>query len=334
MSLSSRARSALIPTLLFASIAFSQLRAGSPSLTLVRKIPLPGVEGRIDHFAFDPAAQRLFVCALGNSSVEVIDLRKNERVHSITGLGSPQGVAYIPETDRIFVANDEGGVCRLYDGKSFQQLAQIDLKDDADNVRYDAVAKKIYVGFGNGGIAIVSALDGKQIGSLTLSAHPEAFELEDDGNRIYANVPSARHVAVIDRDRGNVVATWKTGLASGNFPMALDETNHRLLVGCRMPSRLLVFNTASGEIVQKIEISGDPDDVFYDHKHHRIYVIGGAGKIDVIEQTDPNTYKVVAKIDTAAGARTGLFVPQLDTLFIAVPHRGSQEAQIRVYHLE
>lgn len=334
MSLSSRARSALIRTLLFASIAFSQLHAGSPSLTLVRKIPLPGVEGRIDHFAFDPAAQRLFVCALGNSSVEVIDLRKNERVHSITGLGSPQGVAYIPETDRIFVANDEGGVCRLYDGKSFQQLAQIDLKDDADNVRYDAVAKKIYVGFGNGGIAIVSALDGKQIGSLTLSAHPEAFELEDNGNRIYANVPSARHVAVIDRDRGNVVATWKTDLALANFPMALDETNHRLLVGCRMPSRLLVFNTASGEIVQKIEISGDPDDVFYDHKHHRIYVIGGAGKIDVIEQTDPNTYKVVAKIDTAAGARTGLFVPQLDTLFIAVPHRGSQEAQIRVYHLE
>jgi DNA-binding beta-propeller fold protein YncE len=276
----------------------------------------------------------LFVCAVGNNTVEVLDLRKGVRIHSITDLGAPQGIAYVPELNRIFVANDKGGICKVYDGKSFQQISELNFKDDADNIRYDDAAKKVYVGFGSSGIAIVNAADGKQIGSIKLSAHPEAFELEQNGRRIFVNVPNSRNVAVIDRDKGKVVATWKTDLAFGNFPMALDEANHRLFVGCRVPSKLVVLNTESGDVVVKIDISGDPDNVFYDRKRHRIYVICGAGKVDIIEQTDANTYEAFAKIDTADGARTGLFVPERDTLFVAVPHRGSQEAEIRCYGLK
>src|SRR5436189_3903853 len=148
---------------------------------LKRAMPLPGVEGRIDHLALDAASERLFVCALGNNTVEILDLRKGERIHSITGLGAPQGIAYIPELNRIFVANDKGGICKIYDGKSFQAAGELDFRDDADNVRYDGATKKLYVGFGRGGIAIVNAPDGKQIGSIKLSAHPEAFELEKNG---------------------------------------------------------------------------------------------------------------------------------------------------------
>ena len=303
-------------------------------LKLEQTIPLSGVEGRIDHFAFDPAGERLFVCALGNNTVEVIDLRKGERVHSITGLGAPQGVAYVPELDRVFVANDKGGICRIYDGKSFQPVGELNFKDDADNIRYDEATKKIYIGFGSGGIAIVSAPDGKQIGSLKLSAHPEAFALERQGKRIFVNVPDARHVAVIDREKGEVINKWGTDLALANFPLALDEANHRLFVGCRLPSRLVVLNTDSGDVVAKIDISGDSDDVFYDSKRHRIYAICGAGKIEIIEETDPKTYKALTKVDTANGARTGLFVPERDTLFVAVPHRGSQQAEIRCYRVE
>jgi DNA-binding beta-propeller fold protein YncE len=276
----------------------------------------------------------LFVCALGNNTVEVLDLRKGDRVHSITGLGVPQGVAYVPDVNRLFVANDKGGICRIYDGKSFQAVGELNLEDDADNVRHDEARKKIYVGFGSGGIAVINAPDGKQMGSIKLSAHPEAFQLEKNGSRIFVNVPNSRHVAVIDRDKGEVVATWKTDLAVGNFPMALDEANHRLFVGCRLPSRLVVLNTDSGDVVAKINISGDSDDVFYDSKRHRIYAICGAGKIDIIEQTDPKTYKAFTKVDTANGARTGLFVPERDTLFVAVPHRGSQKAEIRAYQVE
>ncbi len=316
------------------AVVGNYLAAESGGLQLKQTIPLPGVEGRIDHLDLDAAGERLFVCALGNNTAEVLDLRKGERVHTISDLGAPQGLVYIAELNRLFIANDKGGVCKIYDAKSYQNVGEIDLKDDADNVRYDSATKKIYVGFGSGGIAIVNALDGKQISSIKLSAHPEAFELEKNGKRIFVNVPNSRHVAVIDREKGEVVTTWKTDLAFGNFPMALDEANHRLFVGCRLPAKLVVLNTESGDIVAKIDISGDPDDVFYDGKRHRIYAICGAGKIDIIEQTDPNTYAASARANTADGARTGLFVSERDTLFVAVPHRGSQKAEVRAYHVE
>jgi DNA-binding beta-propeller fold protein YncE len=303
-------------------------------MRLKQTIQLAGVEGRIDHFDFDTARERLFVCALGNNSAEVLDLRKGERIHSITGLGSPQGIAYIPELNRIFVANDKGGICKIYDGKSFQPVGELSFKDDADNIRYDSATKKLYVGFGSGGIGIIDAGGGKQVGSIKLPAHPEAFELEKQGKRIFVNVPTARQIAVVDRDKGEVIATWGTGLAFGNFPMALDEANHRLFVGCRLPSKLVVLDTESGKVVAKIDISGDSDDLFYDTKRHRVYAICGAGKIDIIDQVDANTYKPLAKIDTANGARAGLFVPERDSLFVAVPHRGSQQAEVRRYQIE
>ena len=325
-------RRACIVVALFASIALSSISAQNPQVKLTQTIPLPGVEGRIDHFALDAVGNRLFVAALGNNSVEVVDLRKGERVKSITGLGSPQGIAFVPEFNRLFVANDKDGILKIYDAKSFQPVGELNFKDDADNIRYDEAAKKIYVGYGSGGIAVVNAADGKQVRSIKLSAHPEAFELEK--SRIFVNVPNSRHIAAIDPDKGQVIATWKTDLAFGNFPMALDEANHRLFVGCRMPSKLVVLNTESGEVVTKIDISGDPDDVFYDKKRHRIYAICGVGKIDTIEQSNENSYQALPKVDTADGARTGLFVPERDILFVAVPHRSSQPAEIRAYHVE
>src|SRR6266446_7039564 len=303
-------RSAILFTCCVCIIA---AHAEEKTLNLNQTIPLPGVEGRIDHLALDTTGQRL---------------------HSITGLGAPQGIAYIAELNRIFIANDKGGICKIYDGKSFLQISELNFEDDADNVRYDGATRKIYVGFGSGGIAVVNAPDGKQIGSIKLSAHPEAFELEKNGKRIFVNVPNSRHVAVIDREKGEVVATWKTNLAFGNFPMALDDANHRLFIGCRLPPKLVVLTTETGEVVAKLDISGDPDDVFYDNKRRRIYAICGAGKIDIIEQTDPNTYAASSKVDTADGARTGLFVSERDTLFVAVPHRGSHPAEVRAYHIE
>ena len=175
-------------------VCMTVTRAEEGTLQLKQTISLPGVEGRIDHFAFDPTGERFFVCALGNNTVEVLDLRKGERVHSIIGLGAPQGVGYAPQLNRLFVANDNGGVCKIYDGKSFQVVGELRFEDDADNVRYDETSQKIYVGFGRGGIAVVNAPDGKQVGFIKLSAHPEAFQLEKKGSRIFVNVPNSRHV--------------------------------------------------------------------------------------------------------------------------------------------
>jgi DNA-binding beta-propeller fold protein YncE len=308
--------------------------AGNTTLHLAQRIPLPGVEGRIDHLAVDIPGNRLFVCALGNNTLEVIDLQKGQRVHSITGLGSPQGVGYASGAGRLYVSNDQGGLCNIYDGKSFALLGQVDFKDDADNVRYDNASGRIYVGYGNGGLGIIDAGTGKNVGSIKLPGHPEAFVVETKGPRIFVNVPTARCVAVIDRVQSRVIANWTIEGASSNFPLALDEASHRLFIGCRSPARLVVFNTESGRIVTTMAISGDVDDVFHDEKRHCLYAVGGAGRLDIVEQMDADSYKAGASLETAPGARTGLFVPELKSLFVAVPHRGSQPAEIRRYAVE
>ena len=258
---------------------------------------------------------------------------KASAFHSISGLGAPQGLVYVPELNRLFIANDKGGLVNIYDAKSWQLIGTVDFQDDADNVRYDSATKQIYVGFGDGGIGVINATDGKRVGSIKLAAHPEAFELEKHGRRIFVNVPSAGQVAVIDRDKGEVISTWKTDGAAANFPMALDEANHRLFIACRNPAKLVVLNTDSGDTVTTLDISGDADEVFYDAKRRRLYAICGAGSVDIIEQTDSDHYKLAVKVPTANGARTGLFVPERDDLFIAVPHRGTQAAEIRRYQV-
>jgi DNA-binding beta-propeller fold protein YncE len=306
----------------------------SEALQLQQTIALPRVEGRIDHLDINSAGDRLFVCALGNNSVEILDLRKGERIHSIGGLGGPQGVVYLPDPERLLVANDKGGQCHIYDAKSWQLIGTIDLQDDSDNVRYDRATNEIFVGFGDGGIAIINSVDGKPTGTVKLAAHPEAFALEKNGRRIFANVPGAEHVAVIDRAKGEVTATWKTGGASANFPIALDEANHRLFIACRTPAKLVVLDTKSGAVVTSLDISGDADEVFYDAKRHRLYTICGEGFIDAIEQTDADHYRRSAKIPTAAGARTGFFDAERDELFVAIPHRGAQSPEIRRYRIE
>jgi len=307
---------------------------GGAGLQLKQTISLPGVEGRIDHFDFDSAGERLFVCALGNNTVEVLDLRKGERVHSISGLGSPQGLAFIPELNRLLVANEKDGLCNIYDTNSWRLIDTVNFQDDADNVRYDSSTKQIFVGFGEGGIGVINTIDGKRVGSIKLTAHPEAFELERHGRRIFVNVPNAGQVAVVDRDKAEVISRWKPDGASANFPMALDEASHRLFIACRSPSKLVVLNTDSGDTVTTLDISGDADEVFYDAKTRRLYLICGAGSVDIIEQTNSDHYKPAAKVPTANGARTGFFVAERGDLFIAVPHRGTQAAEIRRYQVK
>jgi DNA-binding beta-propeller fold protein YncE len=307
---------------------------GGAAFRLAQKIALPGVQGRIDHLAVDLAGKRLFVCALGNNSLEVIDLEKSARVRSISGLGAPQGVAYVSERARLCVANDKGGICNFYDGRSFALLGSTNFEDDADNVRYDSAAKRIYVGFGNGGIGILDADTGRNLGRIKFSGHPEAFVLEKQGTRIFVNVPTARHVAVVDGNKSEVMATWATDGAFGNYPMVLDETNHRLFVGCRQPAKIVVLNSDSGAVVTSFKIGGDVDDIFYDPARHRLYAICGDGSVDVIDQIDRDAYKMSERIPTASGARTGLFVPELNSLFVAVPHRENQNAEVRRYAIE
>jgi hypothetical protein len=230
-------------------------------LTQVQTIPLDGVEGRIDHLGLDAKGKRLFVAALGNDTVEVVDLAAGKVTQHIRKLGAPQGIGFAPESNRLAVANDNDGSCRLYDGTSLKQTATIELKDDADNVRYDTVARRFWVGYGDGGLAAIDPQSGKQVADVKLDAHPESFQLETKGKRIFVNVPNAGHVAVVDRGTGAVIERFRLNGARANFPMALDEADHRLFIGCRNPAKLLVLDTETGKTVATLDIVGDTDDL-------------------------------------------------------------------------
>jgi len=315
---------------LTAALAMTWLSAQEP-LTLARAIELARVDGRIDHLAFDAAGQHLFVAALGNNTVEVLDVKAGTHITSLPGFHEPQGIAVAPDARLVAVANGQGEGLEFRNADDYRPGLSVRLGDDADNVRYDASAKRLYVGFGSGALAAVNPADGKIVANVRLAGHPESFQLERSGSRIFVNVPTADHIAVVDRGAMKVVSTWAVSGARANYPMALDEANHRLFIGCRRPAKVLVFDTATGQEAGAFEIVGDTDDLFYDAARRRLYVSGGEGFIDVFQNGEANRFARVAHIATAAGARTSLFVPDLNRFFLAVPHRGSQRAEIRVY---
>jgi DNA-binding beta-propeller fold protein YncE len=321
-------------TLLFALLsALSASGQDVGALHLEKEIPLPGVEGRIDHFSADAAGQRLFIAALGNGSIEVVDIRRGERTGEIKGLKEPQGVYYDSRTDRLYVATGGDGKLRIYDGKTLTLQQTLDFGGDADNVRFDRQTGEIWVGYGNGGIGIVNSA-GQRVGSVELGTHPESFQFEESGDRAFANVPKQFGVSVIDRQKHATVAKWGLGGALANYPMALDDAGRRLFVGCRLPSRLVVLDTNSGRIIGSFPTVGDTDDIFYDAARRLIYVIGGEGAVEVVRQRDSDHYESVGRTPSAPGARTGFFVPNSSRLYVAVPHRGSQTAKVLVYTVD
>jgi hypothetical protein len=301
-------------------------------LQLVRTIPLPGVSGRIDHMSMDTQGQRLFMAALGNDTVEVMDVATSKRLQTIGGCSEPQGLVFLPKLNCLFIANGGSDDLKMYDGGKFQLLKTISTLADADNVRFDATNHRVYVGYGSGALGVVDT-NGVLLASIPLDGHPESFQLEQNGNRIFVNVPGDRSVAVIDRTQQKIVTKWRLTEAHSNFPMALDEANHRLFIGCRSPARLLVLDTTSGKTVAKVEISGDTDDVFYDAKRNRLYASCGEGFLDVIQCDAGNQYHRIAHEPTRVGARTSFYSPETDRLYLAFPKDGGRDAEIRVYQL-
>ena len=300
--------------------------ASAEPLTEVQVIPLPGVEKRIDHFAVDPTGKRLFVAALGNGTLEVLDVDAGKRITTIKGLNEPQGVAYVPH--RIVVAM-RGGSVAAFDDEKYERTATLPKLGDADNLRYDAAAGQLYIGYGEGAIGMLDPSTLKLGASVPVGGHPESFRLEDKGPRIFVNVPDKREVLVVDREKKSITKHIPLGGPSNNYPMWLDEKGSRLFVGVRSPAQLLVFDTTTGKRVAAVSCVGDTDDIFYDARRDRVYVIGGEGYVDVFDAASPK-YDRLAHIATRAGARTGLWSPELDRLFVAWPARGGKPAEIHV----
>jgi len=331
---------ALILVLALTTRVCAQTRPPSDStqpLVLTGTIPLPGVQGRIDHLSTDQKG-RLFVSALGNNTEEVVDLSSGSRVHSISGVPRPQGVVYAPELNKLFVGSDEGKLF-IYNGSSLDLINSIDFGDDVDNLRYDATAKLVYVGYGaeDGAVAMVDATTNQRLKEeFKLGAHPESFQLEKSGPNLYVNLPDLKQIAAINRNT-HAITRWPVTLDS-NFPMALDEPNHRVLVATREPARLAVFDTNSGRMVAAVPCVQNSDDLFYDSARKRIYVSGGEGYVSVFQQKDSDHYQLLAKIPSAIGARTAGYFGKgrkgFDVFYVAVPARADHTAEVLIYTVQ
>jgi YVTN family beta-propeller protein len=301
-----------------------------PPVVLENKIDLGKVSGRIDHMAFDPDRNRLFVAELGNNTVGVVNINERKVVHVITGLSEPQGIGYASASDTIYVANGGDGSVRLYRGADYAQTGRIDLGSDADNIRVDPAGNRVLVGYGSGAIAVINTPGPRKTAEFPLPAHPESFQLDGKTSQIFVNVPNSRAIVVLDGLTGQKAATWPLRSALGNFPMALDDEARRVVVAFRSPARLGAFSMSNGESVANVELCRDADDLFLDAKRHLTYVSCGQGFLDVFD-TREGGYRRLARLPTAAGARTSYFAPSADRLFVAVRSTSTEPASIWVF---
>jgi hypothetical protein len=303
---------------------------GQNLVTEQATIALPAVKGRIDHLDADVNKKIVYVAALGNNSLEVVDIKAGKKIHSIAGLDEPQGVCYLPQTQEIFIANGGNGDCYFYNAGSFEKTATVHLSSDADDVRYDSIHEKIYVGYGEGGIAIIDARQHKQIGNIQLPAHPEGFQLDANLNKLFINVPDAHQIAVADISSFKITNEWNTGELHSNFPMTIDRNSHVIFIGYRRPAKLVAMDEVSGTVLSTTDLVSDVDDIFYDEKQKRIYASGGGGFIMIYQWQKPQL-KLIAKLTTRNGARTSLLIPALNLFILAERETSNDPASLKLY---
>ena len=314
----------------------SQATFGENYLHLNKAISLSEVKGRIDHLDINLKDQIVYIAALGNNTIEIVDINAGRVLHSITGLNEPQGIAYIPQTQEILVANGGSGDCYFYNAQTYEKVATIHLKSDADDVRYDSLNKKIYVGYGKGGIAIIDAQSHKQTGDFKLPDHPEGFQVDSKNNLMYVNLPGPDLISVADLKQLKFIRNISENYRSGNFPMAMDSSGNTLFIGYRHPGKLVVMNATSGHRIRVNDLTNDSDDLFYDEATKRIYVSCGGGYtnlgyINIFQFQGGDKYTQIANIPTRNNARTSLLVPQMHLFLLAEPSDHNHEAQLLLY---
>ena len=288
-------------------------------LALRSRIVLPGVLGRIDHFGHDGRRGNLFVAALGNNTVEVVNNLR--RIRTIRGMEHPQAALYVEEFDRL-VVSDRAGKLRFYDGTSYALLGTVDFGKDADNLRYERNEKRIYLGYGSGAIAMLDPATMERLPrEFRLGSHPESFQLEKNGPRIFVNLPDQESIGVIDRATG-AVTKWEIKGATTNHALAYDETGHRLFSAALQPGKLWVIDSDSGRVVSTLRIVLGVDDIWFDARRKRILASGHAGTVSVIQQKDPDRYELIADVPTAVGGGTSLYLKSRTSegLYVAVPN--------------
>jgi DNA-binding beta-propeller fold protein YncE len=318
---------------IIAALTFAAVLASSAQpLRLEKTIPLGGLEGRLGQLAFDAKQQRLFVPVTSSGVVEVVDVKAGKRARSIQGFKSPVSAAFSPVLNRLFVSGREDGSVSILDGSTFSVLNRVIWPGTPEMVRVEPAGKQIFVAFGSN-VGIMDA-NGRQLGTIRLDAAADAFHPASSGPYVWVNVPSRRYVASADRNSRTVRQTWPvsfTGSGGPNYGLAADEKNRRLFVTCRRPGVLVTLNLDTGYRIDSRATVNNADEVHYDAVNRRLYIPGADGQIDIVQQTTRDRYEALARIESAPGARTALLAAELGRFFVAVPKRGSQQAEIRIY---
>ena len=304
---------------------------GNKKLTISKEIQMPEVKGRIDHLAINLKDKQLYVAALGNNTVEVISLEKGTLLHSIKGVDEPQGIVYLPNQNEIAVASGGTGDCLFYNASTFEHIATVHLSSDADNIRYDSTERKLYVGYGDGGIALIDPVNHKQTGDVKLPAHPESFQLDKKHNQIFVNLPDAHSIAVISLAGFKLLTQWNINNLRANFPMTLDTAHNVLFAGFRHPAVFAAYDILTGKEIYRKEIVGDMDDLFYDEATQQLFASGGEGYINVLKRSTDSRFSLVSNIATRSGARTSLLAPSLHYFILAARAQGGKNAAIIIY---
>jgi DNA-binding beta-propeller fold protein YncE len=305
-------------------------------LLLNRTITLPGVTGKFDHFALDTKGKRLFAAASGVQSVLIIDLDTGKVADTLKGFGKPHGLAWIPGTGRLFVADGGKATLDVFEGSPLKLIKTIPLSEDADDMVYDPATGLLYVGHGGTNaanpsrVAIVDAHSLTLVANIPVASHPEALELDTKGDRIFANIADDGQIAVIDGKTHSLLATWTLKGVKGNTPLAYDDADDLLLVGCRTPARFLVLNAKTGEQIANVPASAGADDLFYEPATHRAYLIAGSGSIDSFNVSSDGKLRILPATHTSTGAKTGLLAPGDSNLYIGIPGTDAPAA-VRVY---
>jgi DNA-binding beta-propeller fold protein YncE len=308
------------------ALALAAPLAAGAALTVDAKIPLGDISGRIDHLAYDSARQRLYVAELGNNSVGIVDLKERRLLRTVAGFKEPQGIGYEASTDTVYVANGGDGSLRLFRGADFSAIGTIDLGADADNVRVDSTARRVYVGHGDGAIAVIDAVARKRIADIPFKGHPESFQLESDGPRIFVNAPDAGAIQILSRDTNTAIGSWSTAELQANYPLAADLTNHRILAVFRRPARMEAFDATTGTRLGGSDVCGDADDLFVDARRERVYVICGEGSVD--SYASGTGFARLDRLPTSHGSRTGLYLPDNNLLAVAIRAATKEPAAI------
>jgi YVTN family beta-propeller protein len=300
--------------------------APATGFSVIAIIPLPGVAGRIDHLAYDPDNQTVFIAELGNGSVSAVDLATRRVERRLAGFGEPQGVAYSPVLHRLYVASADGLV-KSYRRADLSLEKSVNVGADADNVRIDERSQRLYVGHGGGAIAVLDARSLAPLAAIPLRGHPESFQLSSVDQRIVVNVPDANEITVADRAGTGRVDHWPNGALRANYPLALDAGNGRVITVFRQPARVVSWDLAHGTIAVNEPACTDADDVFVDERRQRVYVVCGEGVIEVLSNP---ALRSIARLPTASGARTGLFHAEADRLFVAARANANAPAALWV----